>query len=753
VITQPGYINDQYFKVSGGGDKTRYFASVSYQENVGTTVNTGLDRLSTRVNLDYNVSRKIKFSVNFNYSNTAKEDNYILKVNLDGKGGDENVNVRKMAYIKAPNMAIWEHDANGNLTGEYFNPVYSYQGNGDEYFNPVAVADLSINDKNDNIVQNSFSLDYHAVPWMKFRQNISFQYLNTKIKQYLPIDAIGGDWLNELNNKSSEINTATTKITSRSQVFFIPRFQNIDHSLSGSAMMETDMKSSESAAFYTSNGPGGMIFDPAANATIYELQSNSSETRDLGFLGSINYKFKDRYIFSINGRLDGSSKFGTNQRWGLFPSASLGWRFSEEELFSNQTILSDGKFRVSWGQTGKQPGKTYARHSIFLPPDPNQYMDYPVIVQDNVQLDNLKWQTVSSWNVGLDLGLQKDRIIFTAELYQKITSDILWNPYNIPNSSGFTKLAYYNGGALENKGWELFTRMVIIRTENMFWNVNFNLSRNINTFLEFPENFNNERATNIQNGEFPRRADIGLPIGTFYGFRYLGVWPSDEDVVALNAEGNILTDLNGDPIPLTYNNQYAFAGGDAIYEDVNHDGNIDIWDVVNLGDSNPDFIGGFGTVFSWKQLRLSTQFHYRTGFQIVNEVALATEGMLDKYNQSKAVLRRWRIQGQDEPDMIPRAYMDHPANNLGSDRYVEDGDFLRLNNLTFSYEIPKNVCKKIGVNTMDFGFTMRKIYTFTNYSGQDPEIPQKGDDPFWFGTDKARTPIPKSYVLSISVGF
>ena len=147
------------------------------------------------------------------------------------------------------------------------------------------------------------------------------------------------------------------------------------------------------------------------------------------------------------------------------------------------------------------------------------------------------------------------------------------------------------------------------------------------------------------------------------------------------------------------------------------------------------------------------QFHYRTGFQIVNEVAMDTEGMLDRNNQSKAVLKRWRIQGQDEPGMIPRAYMDHPANNLGSDRYVENGDFLRLNNVTLSYTLPRQLCARIRVKTLDIAFTMRKILTITNYTGQDPEIPQVGDDPFWFGTDNARTPIPKSYVISFSLGF
>ena len=176
-------------------------------------------------------------------------------------------------------------------------------------------------------------------------------------------------------------------------------------------------------------------------------------------------------------------------------------------------------------------------------------------------------------------------------------------------------------------------------------------------------------------------------------------------------------------------------------------------DAVYLGDSNPDFMGGFGGTLTWKSFLVSAQFHYRTGFDIVNEVALRAEGMLDRNNQSKAVLHRWRVQEQDEPDMIPRAYRGHEANNLGSDRYVEAGDFLRLNNLSLRYRLPKPLAKRIRLNAVDIALNMRKILTITNYSGQDPEIPAIGDDPFWFGTDKARTPTPKAYTLSIAIEF
>lgn len=742
AITRTGFTNEQYFKVNGGGEKTRYFASVDRNDSKGTTINTGLKRITTRVNLDYNVSQKIRFSVNFSYSNSLRESNYIL-------GGQ---NIREMAYKKAPNMSIWEYDPQGKLTGEYFTPIQSYQGLGTSYFNPVAVGNLSSNDINENRVMNSFTFNYNILPWMRFMEVISFQYVSQKKNRFLPYNAIGADWLDAKINESWEQNTTDTEIITRSQLFLTPRL-NEKHSLSGMIMIETDQLANEYSTLLGKNGPSTSIQDPASNPVIANLNSGLSETHIFGSLANLNYNYSDRYMTQINIRADASSRFGSNNRWGIFPSIAIGWRFSEEEWMKNLTFLNEGKLRYSYGRAGKQPGGAYDRHAIFNTVTPNQYIDEPIVVPLQVQLANLKWQTLTQSNFGLDLTLFANKVDITGEIYTKITEDLLWNNYKIPKSSGFPILKWYNGGKLQNKGWELFCRINTLNRKDARMSINFNISHNVNTFVEFPENFNPEVDLTIGNGQFPRRAQVGEPIGSFYGFRYLGIWPSDEDVISLNDKGDILIDVNGNAVPQTYKGTYKFQGGDARYEDINHDGKIDLLDVVYLGDSNPDFIGGFGANFSWKNFRASCQFHYRLGFQIVNEIALETEGMLDKNNQSKAVLHRWRTQGQNESGMLPRAYLNHPANNLGSDRYVENGDFLRMVNLTLSYNIPKAICRKLHIRSLDLGITMRRIITLTRYSGQDPEIPQEIEDPFWFGTDQARTPTPKAYTLSMALGF
>jgi TonB-linked SusC/RagA family outer membrane protein len=749
-VTQTGIINDQYFKVSGGGEKTGYFASVNFLESEGTTINTALKRFTTRVNLDYNVSRKIRFSTNFSYSNSITDGNYIFD-----EWARTPLNIRKMAYMKAPNMSIWEHNRTGDLTGEYFTPIESYQGNGDDYFNPVAIGNLSDNDKTDNKVSTSFILNYKIFKWLRFQQLVSFQYNDLKRNQFIPSNAIGTDWLNRLNNYSNEQNSSGSQLTSRSQLYFTPTLSSA-HFISGMLMAEIEQGSSEWTAVQGINGPNSIVKDPASNPQIGWMGSSQSESRALGFMGNFNYKYKDRYMSTLNMRVDGSSKFGSSNRWGLFPSLSFGWRFSEEEWMKRFSFLGDSKLRFSWGITGKQPGGSYDRHAIYNTPSggiASQYIYNQIIVPVQIQLDNLKWQSVSSFNLGIDLSFLEQRITVTGEIYTKETKDILWRNYKIPLSSGADRLKWFNGGVMQNQGWELFISGYPVKSENWQWNVSFNIANNRNMFLEFPDNFNNEVETNIGNGQYPRRADIGKPIGSFYGFKYLGVWPSDDAVVVKDKNGNIRTDANGKPIPLSFNGTYTFVGGDAIYEDVNHDGNIDLLDVQKLGDSNPDFLGGFGSTLKWKNLKLNLNFNYRVGFQIVNEIALVTEGMGDRNNQSKAVLHRWREQGQDEEGMLPRAYMAHPANNLGSDRYVEQGDFLRLGNLTFSYGLGRNICRKLKINSAEIAITMRRIMTFTNYTGQDPEIRSRVLDPFWFGTDNGATPPPKDFTISIAFGF
>ena len=746
AITRNSYTHDHFFKVSGGGNKSRYYTSLNYQKNYGTTINTSFKRLSFRVNFDYDISDKLRFTTNFNYNNTFNQDNVTFK-----KINGEEQNPRRMAYIKAPNMSIWEYDENGLPTGEYFTPIESYQGNGVQYYNPVAMVELGMNQNIGNEIQNNFIVDYNIFQFLKFRETISFSYTNDKANKFVPASAIGADWLDWNSNASTERNKMNVRWLSRSQLFFTPFRGNKKHSLTTVLMWEMEEKDYEFSQLITAKSPSIYIVDPANNAPISNISSGSSQSRLYGAMASVNYKYLDRYLFSANLRSDGSSAFGESNKWGIFPSFSVGWRFSKEEFFKSLNFINDAKLRLSWGQSGKALSDPYAAYAYYETFD--QYMEDPAVIPAQIQLANLKWQTVTSWNSGIDLNFFKGRLTVTADLYKRVTTDLLWEDYSIPGSTGFETLGYYNGGEIQNVGWEFLVNGVVVQNEDFIASLNFNISQNNNSFLSFPENFVTERGVTVDNGVFPIKAEAGKPIGSFYGFRYLGVYASDKDALARDANGNIMIDSNGDPIPMSFKGIYDFKGGDAIYEDVNHDGVIDIMDAVYIGSSSPDFIGGFGGNLKYKSWTASFSFHYRLGFDIVNQVAIDTEGMLNRNNQSKAVLNRWKWEGQKEEGLLPRAYMNHPCNNLGSDRYVERGDFLRLNNLSLAYRLPQRVLKHLNVNSVEIGINLRKLLTFTNYSGQDPEIGRIETNPFWLGRDNARTPVPKIYSLLFNVNF
>ncbi len=745
-ITQNGITNDHYFSISGGGEKTRYFTSFGYLDETGTTTNTGYSRFSSRVNLDYFLSRKLLFQVKFNYTSSLTERNLEL-------GSGRKRNIREMAYIKAPNMSIWEHDANGNLTGEYFTPINSYQGNGATYFNPVAVADLGRNDEKFNKLENTFMLQYRVNDWVTLRETVSFQYVGKKTKEYLPYNAIGTDWLDWQVNKAAEGNSLEQAIRTETQLAFGSPFENKDHELSGALTWVTDQQSYEWMHVQSNRIPSTDIQDPSVDAAINWIGTGSGENRLLSGLGNINYKYKDRYLLQTILRADAHSSFGANNRWGLFKGLMAGWRFSSEGFLDGANWLGESMIRVSWGVSGRQPSDVYARFATYESTGTGSYILNPAVAPTSVQLNNLRWETITSWDVGMELNLFNDRVYVETDIYQKLTEDILFNRYNIPYTSGYSQLRYLNAGEMTNTGWELMTDFKIVQKKDWRWSVNFNASQNINSFSKLPENFNTERSTSIGNGQYPLRVVEGEPIGSFFGFRYLGVYSRDEDAVARDADGNVLNDSEGRPIPMRYTDSYTFKGGDPIYEDVNKDGKIDLNDVVYIGDSNPNFIGGFGTSLRYKSFDLSASFHYRLGFDIINGIAIQTEGVNNRDNQSKAVLNRWRVQGQDEEGMTPRAYLNHPANNLGSDKYVEKGDFLRLNNVKLSYRLSQELCNKIGVRKANVAISGRKLFTWTNYSGQDPEVGQNASNPFWIGVDYARTPPPRVFTFSISVGF
>jgi TonB-linked SusC/RagA family outer membrane protein len=569
--------------------------------------------------------------------------------------------------------------------------------------------------------------------------------------EFLPYEAIGAAWLDKVNNSSWEYNSTGTLINSQTRANFTA-INNDRHSLSGMIMFEVSQDKNEYIQTAAGNGPSTVITDPASSPMRVSLNSGASVINTMGFLANIHYKFLDRHIFQLNMRTDASSRFGAKSRWGSFPSVSYAWRFSGEPFLSNWTFLDDSKFRASYGLSGNSDVKAYDRHGLYASTGKGAYMDIQSVIPTQAQLQRLQWETKATLNVGFDIALFDYRLLVNADYYDNITENVLWPNYKLPSSAGFTTLKQFNDGRIQNTGFEFSTNIVAIKKKDLTLSLNFNIFFNENKFLDFPSNIVDEQ-TDITNGKYPVKAEIGKAVGSFFGFRYLGVYPTTADAVAHNEDGSVKLDPYGNPIPMNYNGIYQFEGGDAKYQDVNYDGSIDLNDVVYLGDSNPDFAGGFGGNLKYKGWQLNAQFLYRYGYKIVNEVALQAESMSNKDNQSTAVLNRWRISGDDYPYMIPRAYQGHPANNLGSDRYVEDASFLRLNNVSLNYVFPASLVSRLNLRSLQVGIQARKLMTFTKYTGQDPEVQMKREDALWFGKDTGTVPPPVIVAFNIAVGF
>jgi len=740
-ISQQSYVKDHMIKIEGGGDKTSYYVSVNVYEEEGQIKNESLDRISSRVNLRYDISNKISLTTRFTYLRSLKGGNW------------GNNKVSSIAYTKAPNMSVYEMDQQGNLTGEFFNPVTNYQGSGLTYFNPVAVVNYSKNDLFTNQLTSDFILRFDINRFFTFTETISLFNRGNKTNTVLPYNAIGAAWDNANNNSTTEINTLNNSMTSRSILAF--RLPGLgDHSLESSLMFETNSNNSHAVTTKGQLNMSHSISDPAANAIVGSVNSSDSKVNTLGALGSLAYNYKSKYLLTMYLRADASSRFGINNRWGYFPSIGSKWRLGEEEFMKRISFIGRGEFSLSWGRTGnitKRLG-AYSRHGIYS--DGNTYLGEKSIIPEQIQLDDLKWENKSEVSSSLDLGFfNRNKVTLLLEYYNKTTTDVGWSNYPIPSSTGYSTLASYNGGIIRNVGFEMSSVLRdVVKTKDFSVLLRFNINRNRNWFEELPANQPLEsNGAALSNLTYPLKTQLGKPVGSIFGVRYLGVYSTDADAVATNADGTTKVDVNGKPIPMVFNNKTRFRGGDAKYDDINHDGVIDINDAVYLGDSNPKLMGGFGGTAKYKQFSLSANFIFRYDFNIVNQIAMQTESMNSRDNQSKATLYRWRKQGDNFEGMIPRAYEGHEFNSLGSDRYVEDGSFLKFNSLALSYTMDNKLKKKLKLNDVRFSANVRKLYTWTNYSGKNPEVATAMSDQFWYAKDSGYASPPRVYSFTISV--
>jgi TonB-linked SusC/RagA family outer membrane protein len=755
AITRIGWTQDHNVSMTGGGEKARYFASLGYFNQQGTTDGTYLTRINTRINLDYIVSERIRFRSDLSYSYTNNNQNYA-------------VNLRDIAYRKMPNMSIYEYDEFGNNSGNFFSPFQNIQGlyqglsSRNEALgtlNPVAMAKEASNNILTNRVTPHFNIQYDIrknVLMATF--DVQFDINNTINKNFLPQIATGHPWTSNAVNSAYNGDLDVFNVQTKTNLVFTPKIANDKHSLMTFLSLNTYDNKVVSQQILTSNTASDILQDPSAPSRINSvgatLSSSQAQTRSVGLLVNGQYSFMDKYIINAGLRGDGHSRFGPDNRYGLFPSASLRWRVSGEKFMEPLVkYFDDLSFRASYGHSGNAPRRDYSYFSTYSTFSWN-YLGLAGVFPSNMELRNLKWETIVGKNIGINVSMFQKRITLDVEFYKNTTKDMFSPGLTISSFTGFERVDM-NVGTMDNQGFEVGLNTIPYRDRNWQVDFNFNIARNVNVIREISEFYPREKGNINANGEYKTFLQVNNPFGSFYGFKYKGVYADKEATIARDAGGKPIVGPNGQVVYMRFNYPsigYTFQPGDAMYEDVNKDGNINFQDVVYLGNGSPLFTGGFGSSVTYKgQWKLTAFFNYRYKYDVVNGTKINTTSMYTFDNQSTAVLRRWRKEG-DITD-IPRALYRTGYNSLGSDRYVENASFLRFRTITLRYTAAKKVSDKLKLKNLSGYLTAENIFTWTNYTGQDPEVSMRGSDPFRVAIDYSFTPPVKTITIGLTATF
>lgn len=796
AVTQFGALHSYNLNISGGGKKATFRISGGYDHQTGSIIKQELNRLSTRLVLDYNVSDRIRFSTNFALVYTDNLQNYVGLLGI--------------AQKMAPNMSIYRQDANGYDTNDYYimapegtlNGNTPYTGNYSSYElrsiralgNPVAYANLSWKRDKTYRITPDFNIKYELLGTesqksrLTFNGRVDFDIYARSVPTYCSAGVQSMVWNDSGYSPADNTESNRLKVGGRAELVFTPYFKNEDITMSMLARYEMSTQRYSSQYIGEYSLPEG-ITSPTVDAAIKNLSSSNSRSNSQNITYNSHFSYKERYNLGFSLRADGDSKFGPKQKWAYFPGLSLRYNLSEEPFFQSiRDVVSMAALRLSWGVNGKAPDSDYLFYNTYSS-GTGAYGSYSKM--DGLKLDDLRWEKTTSYNVGANFGFLDDIIEIDFDYYHKDTKDLLQKSVTIPTTTGYPTLAYQNVGRMTNDGWELnINANKFIKTKKFSLSAGFNISQNYNEIKEMDQRVLdnvNSSWTATSRGSFQNRIQVGNPLGSIYGFRYKGVyqytydwlineqtekgWTTDEFEAAINgmlaegktmpvvvgADGKVIMKSNGQPQRMVYNYNegtatYSFQGGDAIYEDVNHDGQINALDIVYLGNSLPKLSGGFNFNITYGRWGLRARFMYRYGNKVVNAARMSLENMSGAYNQCSTVNWRWRKDGDITP--IPRAiyvYDNGSAyNSQGSDRYVEDGSFVRFQNLQISYNFDKKLIKKWGINRLQFYASVNNLFCWSHYSGVDPEISVGG---WGIATDYSQTPRSKSFTASFQVGF
>ncbi len=683
---------------SGGTEKTQFLASMNYQNNVGAVAPARFDRYSARLNLDHQATNWLKTGVHLNILRSRTKDTPDNA--SSGRGG-----VIMSALNTPPILKTYKNDGSGQFEVNPFQPSWE---------NPIAYMFGADQEATDARIFGNFTAEATIFNGFSVKTNFGAD-LNAHQWDYY-LDPFRTNYGRDQNGLGQSEKSNTTVYLVENTANWKKAFgsSNLDFLVGQSVQ-----KSSWSNIYVTGNDfPSDTSVTLLSAANNVQAYPGAQEWALASFFGRAQYDFESKYLFTASLRRDGSSKLA--HKWGTMPAFSAGWRVSAEPFFPKTKAIDDLKIRGGWGRNGNQEGiANYAQFGLvnYFRRAQTNPLSGPGSYQASYGNPDLKWETTDQTNIGIDLSMWRGRAVFALDAYLKKTDDVLLN-VQLPNTLPISFIQT-NAGAIENRGLDFQVSTVNLEKRGLEWRTDFNISFNRNEVkrLDFTDVYYSGRIySNNQDVAILRE---GLPLGTFFGYVAEGV----------NRET-----------------------GDMIFSDLNENGILDPGDRTTIGNGNPDFVFGLTNNLAWKRWDLNVFFQGSYGNDVFNATRIDLEGMFDSKNQSVAVLNRWT---PDNPDTdVPRAVGGGKVDNVrNSTRFVEDGSYLRMKQITLSYRLFGERLKKAGFSNATVYATGQNLLTLTKYSGFDPEVNAFGRSATELGIDYGTYPQMRTVIVGFNLGF
>lgn len=733
-IYQTGIMMSNQLSFSGGKEGINYYISGGVLNQDGIVIESGFKRYNVRANIDAKVNSFIKVGVNM--SGAITDENLTLNGQFNG--------VVATSLLATPDVAVRE------LSGAFAGPP---TGGVTSFVNPVATSLLGSN----TLVRKNYSGNFYTqidlFKGLEYRFEAGGYIYDNLGQRFDPMYTLGNavkDFANLYYNPSSGNSWNLKNMLTYRKTFD-------KHNFTILAAQESNRSHWEGYSMvgngYKDNNDHSLAGSDLAQA---ELKSTYSGTQTLAsYLGRVVYDYGDKYGVTAAVRTDGSSKFFVGKKWGTFFSGSGSWKISNESFMeSTRKYVDNIKLRVGWGQTGNNqiPNNLYDSNlHVVISSMGTSYLP------SNTPNTNLKWETQEQTNVGLDFTMFDSKLTASLDLYKKVSKNFLYQ-VPLPNYlsgggdyEGGVNPPYFNLGSMQNKGIEITLGYHNKFTENFSWDSSLNFTRYVNEVTDMAGlNIVKTTGTLAYNTVSVTRTQEGLPIGSFLGYKALGIYRTDDDLLKyghVDGAGNRVVLKNGTNSLLP-----DFVKGDVIYEDLNNDGKIDQSDLTNIGNPNPKFSYGFTNNFKYKNVDLSVFVQGTVGNKLLNLTrASGTMNSNLGTNYLTEAADFYSSTNLDGSMPTPSAY-DH-INNSVSTRMIEDGSYLRIQNVTLGYSLPIDMISKIKLSRLRVYASGQNLFTFTKYTGYDPEVGSYNQDALMSGIDNGRYPIPRQISFGFNVEF